>query len=73
MTNNNTIYSTMMRSGKTTYFVDVKETRKGRKYLQISETKLEGEEKKRAVIRVFDEQDGKIFAQAINEAASAMA
>jgi hypothetical protein len=72
MTNNNAIYSTMVRSGKTTYFVDVKEAKNGNKYLSISENRLEGEEKKRTTLRVFGETVDQ-FRQAIDEAAAAVA
>ena len=72
MTNNNAIYSTMVRSGKTTYFVDVKEAKNGNKYLSISENRLDGEEKKRTTVRVFGETIDQ-FRQAINEAAQAVA
>jgi hypothetical protein len=70
MTDNNAIYSSMVRSGKTTYFVDVREAKNGNKYLSISESKIAGEEKKRSTVRVFGETIGQ-FRQAINEAASA--
>jgi hypothetical protein len=70
MSDNNAIYSTMVRSGKTTYFVDVREAKNGNKYLSISESKISGEEKKRSTVRVFGESIGP-FKQAINEAASA--
>ncbi len=72
MTNNNAIYSTMVRSGKTTYFVDVKEAKNGNKYLSISETRLDGEDKKRTTLRVFGETVDQ-FRQAIDEAAGAVA
>ena len=71
MTTNNAIYSTMVRAGKTTYFVDVKEAKNGSKYLSISENKLEGEEKKRSTVRVFGETIDQ-FRQAIDEAAAAV-
>jgi hypothetical protein len=64
------IYSTMVRSGKTTYFVDVREAKNGNKYLSISESRISGDEKKRATVRVFGETIDQ-FRQAINEAASA--
>jgi hypothetical protein len=64
------IYSTMVRSGKTTYFVDVREAKNGNKYLSISESRISGDEKKRATVRVFGETIDQ-FKQAINEAASA--
>ncbi len=69
--NNNAIYSTMVRSGKTTYFVDVKEAKNGSKFLAISENRLDGDEKKRSTIRVFGETVAQ-FRQAIDEAAGAM-
>ena len=71
MTTNNAIYSTMVRAGKTTYFVDVKEAKNGNKYLSISENRLEGEEKKRSTVRVFGETIDQ-FRQAIDEAAAAV-
>ena len=43
MSNNNAIYSTMVRSGRTTYFVDVKEAKNGNKYLAITESRFDGE------------------------------
>ena len=69
--NNNAIYSTMVRSGKTTYFVDVKEAKNGNKYLSISENRIDGEEKKRTTVRVFGETIDQ-FRQAIDEAAQAV-
>jgi hypothetical protein len=67
---NNAIYSTMIRSGKTTYFVDVKEAKNGNKYLQITEARLNGEERKKSTLRVFGETVEQ-FKQAIDEAATA--
>jgi len=70
MTENNAIYSTMVRSGKTTYFVDVREAKNGNKYISIAESKVSGDEKKRSTVRVFGESIGP-FRQAIEEAVSA--
>jgi hypothetical protein len=70
MPDNNAIYSSMVKSGKTTYFVDVREAKNGNKYLSISESRIAGEEKKRSTVRVFGETITQ-FKQAINEAASA--
>lgn len=72
MATSNALYSTMVRSGKTTYFVDVKEAKNGNKYLSISETKLDGDSKKRVTVRVFGETIEQ-FKQAVDEAASAVA
>ena len=55
MADTNALYSTMMKSGKTTYFIDLKEAKNGNKYLSISESKIDGEERKRSTIRVFGE------------------
>ncbi len=68
-TANNALYSTMVRAGKTTFFVDVKEAKNGKKYLSISENVLDGEEKKRTTVRVFSESIGQ-FQKAISEAAA---
>lgn len=71
MTNNNALHSTMVRSGRTTYFVDVKEAKNGSKYLSISETRLNNEQKKeRVTLRVFGESIEE-FRKAIDDAASA--
>ena len=62
------LFSTMVRAGKTTYFVDVKEAKNGHKYLAISETKVDADEKKqRNTVRVFGETI-EPFRQAIEEA-----
>jgi hypothetical protein len=68
--NNNAIYSTMIRSGRTTFFVDVREAKNGKKYLSISENSLNGENKRRSTIRVFAEAIDQ-FRQAIDEAVAA--
>jgi len=71
MANNNAVYSTMVRSGKTTYFVDVKEAKNSKKYMQITESRIDAEEKKlRSVIRVFGDSIDS-FRQAVVEAATA--
>jgi len=67
---NNAIYSTMIRAGRTTYFIDVKEAKNGSKYISISEHRLDQDQKKvRSTIRVFGESVEQ-FRQAIDEAAS---
>lgn len=73
MAGTNALYSTMVRAGRTTYFVDVKEAKNGNKYISIAESRLDGEDKKqRTTVRVFgDSVDS--FRQAIDEAAAAVA
>jgi len=69
---NNAIYSTMVRAGRTTYFVDVKEAKNGSKFIAISETKVEQDDKKtRSTVRVFGESVEQ-FRQAIDEAAASV-
>ena len=70
MEKNNAIYSTMVRAGRTTYFVDVKEAKNGNKFLSISENKINSDQKKeRVTVRVFGESIDQ-FRQAINDAAA---
>ena len=67
---NNAIYSTMIRSGRTTYFVDVKQAKSGSNYLSITEHRLDQDAKKlRSTIRVFGDSIDQ-FKQAIDEAAT---
>ena len=47
--NNETIYSTMVRSGRTTYFIDVREAKNGNKYISISETKIDADRQPSAI------------------------
>jgi hypothetical protein len=69
--NNNSIYSSMVRAGRTTYFVDIREAKNGKKYLSISENRIDADEKRqRATIRVFGESIEQ-FKEAINEASTA--
>jgi hypothetical protein len=61
----------MVRAGRTTYFVDVREAKNGSKYLSISETKITGDQKKeRVTVRVFGDSIEE-FKQAVNDAVSA--
>jgi len=65
---NNAIYNTMIRAGRTTFFIDVKEAKNGAKYLSICEHRIDVDSKKsRSTIRVFGESMEQ-FRQAINEA-----
>jgi hypothetical protein len=72
MANTDAIYSTMVKSGKTTYFVDLKEAKNGNKYLSISESRVDAEERKRSTVRVFGETIDQ-FRKAIDEASDAVA
>lgn len=65
----NAIYSTMIRNGKRTYFLDVKES-KGKKYAQFSEIH-HGDKRTIAKIRIDDAATLRVFATAATEAANA--
>jgi len=69
MTNADSLYSSMVRAGRTTYFVDVREAKNGKKYLSIAESRIDGDEKRqRSTLRVFSENVEQ-FRQAVEEAA----
>lgn len=71
MGNDNAVYSTMVRSGRTTYFIDVKEAKNGNKYLSITESRIDGDEKKRMTLRVFGDSVEE-FRKAIDDAAASV-
>ena len=72
MSTPHSLYSTMIRSGRTTYFVDVREAKNGSKFIAISENKIDGDERKRVTVRVFSESIME-FRKAIDEAATTLA
>ena len=66
------VYSTVIRAGRTTYFVDVREAKNGRKYLSISESRLvEEQQRQRTTLRVFADTVEE-FRQAVEDAARAV-
>jgi len=70
---NGATFSTIVRAGRTTYFVDVREARNGKKFLSISESRIDADEKRqRSTLRVFSESVEQ-FRQAIDEAVAAVA
>ena len=68
MANDNGLYSTVVKSGRNTYFVDVKEAKNGNKYLAITESQA-GDPPRKSTIRVFGEAIGRLR-DAVAEAAS---
>lgn len=71
MSKNDAVYSTMVRSGRTTFFIDVKEAKNGNKYLSVTESRLNGDKKEKTTLRIFGETVDQ-FRLAINDAAAAM-
>ena len=68
MANENGLYSTVIKSGKNTYFVDIKEAKNGNKYLAITELQA-GDRDRKNTIRVFGEAVAKLR-DAVAEAAA---
>ncbi len=69
----NSVFSTMVRAGRSTYFIDVREARDGARFLSISESRIDGDEKRqRATVRVFGDSI-EPFRLAVNEAAGNIA
>ncbi len=68
---NNSLYTTMLRAGKTTYFVDLKTAKNGNKYLSICESQITGDSKEKITIRIFGETMTE-FQKAVNDAVAAV-
>ncbi|MGH2537464.1 MAG: DUF3276 family protein [Candidatus Promineifilaceae bacterium] len=66
--------SRVIKAGSKTYFFDLKETREGKPYLVITESRFkgEGEERERVSIAVFPE-NAEEFSQAVAEMAAKLA
>ena len=62
------IYSKVIKTGKSTYFIDVKEAKNNNKYLSICESKFDGQERRRTYLNIFGENVDR-FREAIDEAA----
>ena len=65
-------FSKTVKAGRTTFFVDIKEAKNGNQYLSITESQINGEEKKKTSIRIFGETIEE-FRKAIDEAAASVA
>ncbi len=69
---NNAIFSTLVRAGRSSYFIDVREAKNGSKFLCISESRIDAEDKRqKSVIRVFGDSI-QPFAQAVSEASASI-
>ena len=68
MANSNGLYSRVVKSGRNTYFVDVKEAKNGNKYLAITESQA-GDTPRKSTIRVFGDAIGRLR-DAVQEAAA---
>ena len=71
MTQSNAVYSTIIRAGRTTYFVDVREARNGKRHVVITESTLDDHSaRSRQVIRL-QKETLPILLQALTESQQA--
>lgn len=61
------LFSTRIKSGRRTFFFDVNLTKEEKPYLKITESSINGEEKKRVKLNVFDSEIAE-FQGAVSEA-----
>ena len=61
------LFCTMIRAGRTTYFIDIMEAKNGQRYLRITESRRRCDKSVRIAVRVFEESI-EIFHQAMNDA-----
>ena len=71
----NAIYSTMFRNGKRTYFLDVKESKNGKRYAQLTEVRHDDKPGGKTItkIRIDDANTMQSLSTAAAEAAHAFA
>ncbi|MBI3952634.1 MAG: DUF3276 family protein [Candidatus Doudnabacteria bacterium] len=62
-----TLFSSRAQLGRRTYFFDVKSAKNAKPFLKITQSEINGEEKKKNYLNVFDSEIPN-FAQALNEA-----
>ena len=61
------LFSTRVTSGRRTYFFDVKSAKNAKPFLKITQSEINGEEKKKSYLNVFDSEITD-FSSALNEA-----
>lgn len=62
-----TLFSTRVSAGRRTYFFDVKSAKNAKPFLKITQSEINGEEKKKTYLNVFESEVAN-FHQALNEA-----
>ena len=65
------LFSTRVTAGKRTFYVDVKSTKNSKPFLKITQCELNGEEKKKSYLNIF-ENEVNDFRKAIEEAVGFM-
>jgi hypothetical protein len=65
------LFSTRVTAGKRTYFVDVKSAKNSKPFLKITQSEINGEEKKKNTLNIF-ENEANDFKRAVDEAVGFM-
>jgi hypothetical protein len=60
------LFSTRVSAGRRTYFFDVKSAKNSKPFLKITQSEINGEEKKKNYLNIFQNEVGD-FRQAIDE------
>ncbi|MBI2607223.1 MAG: DUF3276 family protein [Candidatus Doudnabacteria bacterium] len=51
-----TLFSTKVAAGRRTYFFDVKNAKNDKPFLKITQSEINGEEKKKSYLNIFDSE-----------------
>jgi hypothetical protein len=65
------LFSTKVSAGRRTYFFDVKAAKNAKPFLKITQSEINGEEKKKTYLNIFDSEVGN-FRKAIEDVAGFM-
>jgi len=65
------LFSTKVSAGRRTYFFDVKEAKNAKPFLKITQSEINGEEKKKSYLNIFDSEVSD-FRKAIEDVVSFM-
>ena len=65
------LFSTKASAGRRTYFFDVKTAKNSKPFLKITQSEINGEEKKKTYLNIFDSEVSD-FSSALNQAVSFM-
>jgi hypothetical protein len=60
------LFSTRVSAGRRTYFLDVKSAKNAKPFLKITQSEINGEEKKKSYLNIFDSEIAG-FCQAVEE------
>ncbi len=61
------LFSTRVSAGRRTYFIDVKSAKNNKPFLKITQSEINGDEKKKSTLNVFESEISD-FGTAVNQA-----